>query len=80
MSQVLVLARQAKCTWDGFQWRPTYRDVKQSIENLGTSQTNLASKGVNTFLHYNNCVNSFNEQNLFYVLLIIEHLVFFTDQ
>ena len=37
MSQVLVLARQGTTEWSGFHRRPTFKEVVQAIENLGSS-------------------------------------------
>ena len=38
MSQVLICAKQAVCSWGGFDLKPTFPEVIQALENLGSGK------------------------------------------
>ena len=38
MSQVMVCARQAVCSWGGFDLKPTFPEVIETLEYLGTGK------------------------------------------
>ena len=38
MSQALICAKQAVCSWGGFDLEPTFPEVIQALENLGSGK------------------------------------------